>query len=175
MYHTVSSVVNVLQIRNPDAEITLAAKQLRTPHRIILSGSPIQNNLQELWSLFDFIFPGRLGTLPVFMTQFSVPMTQGSYANATEIQVETAYKCACMLRDTINPYLLRRSKSEVQTQIKLPPRHEQVLFCKLTTDQRHLYKTFLRSRVHHDSQDCYSPVVGGARYSRRQHSILFRD
>ncbi len=47
------------KIRNPDARISLAAKCFRTPHRLILSGSPIQNNLKELWSLFDFIFPGR--------------------------------------------------------------------------------------------------------------------
>ena len=61
--------------------------QFRTPHRIILSGSPIQNNLKELWSLFDFIFPGKLGTLPDFMQHFSIPIVQGGYANATEIQV----------------------------------------------------------------------------------------
>jgi DNA excision repair protein ERCC-6 len=45
-------------------------KELNTPHRLILSGSPLQNNLRELWSLFDFIYPGKLGTLPVFMQQF---------------------------------------------------------------------------------------------------------
>ena len=65
------------KIRNPDAQTTLACKRFRTPHRIILSGSPIQNNLKELWSLFDFIIPGKLGTLPVFMEQFSIPITQG--------------------------------------------------------------------------------------------------
>lgn len=62
-------------------------KQFRTPHRIILSGSPMQNNLRELWSLFDFIFPGKLGTLPVFMEQFSVPITMGGYSNASPVQV----------------------------------------------------------------------------------------
>lgn len=80
------------KIRNPDAEITLSVKQFATPHRLILSGSPMQNNLKELWSLFDFVFPGKLGTLPVFMEQFSVPITQGGYANATEVQVQTAYR-----------------------------------------------------------------------------------
>ena len=79
------------KIRNPDAEVTLAAKQLQTPHRIVLTGSPIQNNLRELWSLFDFIFPGKLGTLPVFMAEFSVPMTQGSYIDASNTQVQVAY------------------------------------------------------------------------------------
>jgi DNA excision repair protein ERCC-6 len=68
-------------------QVTLAVKQFRTPHRLILSGSPMQNNLKELWSLFDFIFPGKLGTLPVFLAQMAVPITQGGYANASEVQV----------------------------------------------------------------------------------------
>lgn len=49
------------RIRNPDAETTLTVKRFETPHRFILSGTPIQNNLKELWSLFDFVFPGKLG------------------------------------------------------------------------------------------------------------------
>ena len=61
--------------------------QFRTSHRIILSGSPIQNNLKELWSLFDFVFPGKLGTLPDFMAHFSIPIVQGGYSNATQVQV----------------------------------------------------------------------------------------
>ena len=84
----------------------------------------MQNNLRELWSLFDYVFPGKLGTLPVFMEQFSVPITLGGYVNASKIQVETAYRCACILRDTINPYLLRRLKSDVK--IQLPNKNEQV-------------------------------------------------
>lgn len=50
----------------------------------------MQNNLKELWSLFDFVFPGKLGTLPVFMEQFSVPITMGGYSNASPVQVENA-------------------------------------------------------------------------------------
>ena len=67
--------------------MTLAVKQLATAHRLILSGSPLQNNLKELWSLFDFIYPGKLGTLPVFLQQFSGPITVGGYANASTVQV----------------------------------------------------------------------------------------
>uniref|UniRef100_A0A915LGS6 DNA repair and recombination protein RAD54-like n=1 Tax=Meloidogyne javanica TaxID=6303 RepID=A0A915LGS6_MELJA len=102
------------KIRNPEAKITLTLKELRTPHRLILSGSPLQNNLRELWSLFDFIYPGLLGSLKEFVEKFSIPITQGGYANATSIQVRTAYKCACILRDAISPYLLRRMKKDVQ-------------------------------------------------------------
>ncbi|EEB08942.1 SNF2 family helicase Rhp26 [Schizosaccharomyces japonicus yFS275] len=131
------------KIRNPDAEISILSKQLRTVNRIILSGTPIQNNLTELWNLFDFIFPGRLGTLPVFQNQFALPINIGGYANATNIQVQTSYKCACMLRDLISPYLLRRMKLDVAAD--LPKKSEQVLFCKLTPEQRIAYQQFLNS------------------------------
>ncbi|XP_074089238.1 DNA excision repair protein ERCC-6 isoform X2 [Macrotis lagotis] len=134
------------KIRNPNAAVTLACKQFRTPHRIILSGSPMQNNLKELWSLFDFVFPGKLGTLPVFMEQFSVPITMGGYSNASPVQVKTAYKCACVLRDTINPYLLRRMKSDVKMSLSLPDKNEQVLFCRLTDEQRKVYQNFIDSK-----------------------------
>ena len=56
-------------------------------HRLIMTGSPIQNRLSELWSLFDFVFPGKLGTLPVFQTQFALPIQTGGYANASAMQV----------------------------------------------------------------------------------------
>ncbi|XP_056291715.1 DNA excision repair protein ERCC-6 [Pseudoliparis swirei] len=142
------------KIRNPNAGVTTASKQFRTPHRLILSGSPMQNNLKELWSLFDFVFPGKLGTLPVFMEQFSVPITMGGYCNASPVQVQTAFKCACVLRDTINPYLLRRMKADVKDNLSLPDKNEQVLFCRLTEDQRQVYQTFL------DSKEVYQMLKG---------------
>lgn len=142
------------KIRNPNAAVTLACKQFRTPHRIILSGSPMQNNLKELWSLFDFVFPGKLGTLPVFMEQFSVPITMGGYSNASPVQVKTAYKCACVLRDAINPYLLRRMKADVKMSLSLPDKNEQVLFCRLTDEQRQVYQNFI------DSKEVYQILNG---------------
>ncbi|TKW12916.1 hypothetical protein SEVIR_5G066600v4 [Setaria viridis] len=131
------------RIRNPNAEITLVCKQLQTVHRIIMTGAPIQNKLSELWSLFDFVFPGKLGVLPVFETEFSVPITVGGYANATPLQVSTAYRCAVVLRDLIMPYLLRRMKADVNAQ--LPKKTEHVLFCSLTPEQRATYRAFLAS------------------------------
>lgn len=64
------------------AQVTLLCKQIRTVHRLVLTGTPIQNNLRELWSLFDFVFPGRLGTLPAFEAEFANPIRVGGYANA---------------------------------------------------------------------------------------------
>lgn len=131
------------KIRNPNSEISLACKRVKTYNRIILSGTPIQNNLIELWSLFDFVFPGRLGTLPVFELQFAVPINMGGYANASNVQVQAGYKCAVILRDLISPYLLRRLKVDVAQD--LPKKNEMVVFVKLTRFQQDMYEKFLGS------------------------------
>ncbi|KAJ5579978.1 Helicase C-terminal, partial [Penicillium hispanicum] len=131
------------KIRNPDAGITFSCKELRTPHRIILSGTPIQNSLIDLWSLFDFVFPLRLGNLVNFKNQFEIPIRQGGYASASNLQVQTAAKCAETLKEAISPYLLQRFKTDVAAD--LPKKTEQVIFCKLTQYQRTIYKRFLGS------------------------------
>ncbi|KAF7540748.1 hypothetical protein G7054_g1137 [Neopestalotiopsis clavispora] len=131
------------KIRNPNSAITQYCKELKTPNRIILSGTPMQNNLLELWSLFDFIFPLRLGTLPDFRVQFEIPIRIGGYANASNLQILTAQKCAEILKDTISPYLIQRQKVNVAKD--LPEKKEQVLFCKLTKQQRDAYQLFLQS------------------------------
>ncbi|MCJ1383407.1 hypothetical protein MMC17_006521 [Xylographa soralifera] len=142
------------KIRNPNTAITIYCKELRTANRIILSGTPMQNNLVELWSLFDFVFPMRLGTLVNFRQQFEIPIRQGGYANASNLQVQTASKCAEMLKDTISPYLLQRIKVDVAAD--LPKKTEQVLFCKLTRSQREAYENFLGS-------DDMSSILNGKR------------
>ena len=131
------------KIRNPNTAITIYCKELRTANRIILSGTPMQNNLVELWSLFDFVFPMRLGTLVNFRQQFEFPIRQGGYANASNLQVQTAMQCAETLKETISPYLLQRFKADVASD--LPKKSEQVLFCKLTKFQRDTYENFLTS------------------------------
>jgi DNA excision repair protein ERCC-6 len=131
------------KIRNPNTAITIYCKELRTANRVILSGTPMQNNLVELWSLFDFVFPMRLGTLVNFRQAFEVPIKLGGYANATNLQVLTATKCAETLKSAISPYLLQRLKVDVASD--LPKKSEQVLFCKLTRPQREAYEAFLSS------------------------------
>uniref|UniRef100_A0A7I4XVA1 DNA repair and recombination protein RAD54-like n=1 Tax=Haemonchus contortus TaxID=6289 RepID=A0A7I4XVA1_HAECO len=134
------------KIRNPTAQITKAVKKFHTPCRLILSGTPLQNSLTEIWSLMDFVYSGRLNTLDTFNERFAIPITQGGYANATKQQLLTAYKCAVVLRDTISPFILRRMKNHVQKTLVLPDKNEKVLFCEITEDQRHLYREYLASR-----------------------------
>jgi DNA excision repair protein ERCC-6 len=135
------------KIRNPATQTAILCKQLKTTHRYILSGTPIQNNLIELWSLFDFVFPGKLGTVSVFKEEFSMPIHAGGYLNANSAQVRRAYASACALRDLIEPFLLRRLKVDVAKQ--LPSKREQIIFCPLTEYQRRLYLAFLESEPVH--------------------------
>ncbi|XP_014231795.1 DNA excision repair protein ERCC-6-like [Trichogramma pretiosum] len=133
------------KIRNPEAKASKVVKRFLTPHRLLLTGSPMQNSLKELWSLFDFILPGKLGTLPAFMEHCAGPITRGGYANASRLQEITAFQVATMLKEAITPYMLRRTKYDVQHHINLPTKNEQVLFCSLTEEQRELYEAHLRS------------------------------
>ena len=112
------------RIRNPDAAVSASARSLPTPHRLLLTGSPIQNRLRELWSLVDWVFPGRLGSLQMFEAQFGAPIAADGWSHATSVVRATAQQCALVLRDIISPYLLRRLKRDVNAH--LPTKTEQV-------------------------------------------------
>lgn len=127
------------KIRNPDSGITLAVKSLGTCNRLLLSGSPIQNDLKELWSLIDFVYPGKLGTLPVFEQQFVLPIKQAELRNAAMVQTMRALNCTRILQELIKACILRRRKHELQDVLKLPSQAEHVLFCSLTPIQYEVY------------------------------------
>ena len=133
------------KIRNPNADITLTCKLLPSYHRVLLSGTPIQNSLRELWSLFDFVFPGRLGTLSVFEQTFAASIRAGGYANATKLQYEIAVRCATTLQSMVRPYMLRRKKDDLILVTELPAKTEQVLFCQLSEKQKFIYQEILSS------------------------------
>ncbi|KAL7700393.1 SNF2 family helicase-like protein [Lotmaria passim] len=133
------------KISNPEAGVTLAAKSFTTPHRLILSGSPIQNSLKELWCLFDFVRPGLLGTMNRFIDEFELPISQSRNVRASPLALATAVECAKTLQHHIAPYLLRRLKRQVNT--KLPPKYERVLRVPLTDQQLEQYLQVLSSPV----------------------------
>ena len=102
------------KIKNSKVRISQTCRLLRTVHRLLISGTPLQNNLKELWSLFDFVYPGRLGTQEAFVSTFVVPIHKGIYSNASLEQSQLGYQMSLMLQDTIDPYILRRLKRVLQ-------------------------------------------------------------
>lgn len=111
-------------IKNASTESAKAARLLRGRHRLALSGTPIENHLGELWSLFEFLNPGMLGSASVFR------MGRGSGGRLDEAQ-------RALLSQALRPFLLRRTKSQVARD--LPDKVQQTLFCRLEPAQRALY------------------------------------
>jgi SNF2 family DNA or RNA helicase len=115
-------------IKNPGAQVSHAVRQLDARHRICLSGTPIENHLGELWSLFDFLMPGLLGTADTFRDTFRTP-----------IEKEGKQQRADALASKVGPLILRRTKDQVATE--LPPKTVIPHLIELGSDEKDLYET----------------------------------
>ena len=121
-------------IKNASSKVTHAACRLDTKHRIGLSGTPIENNLGELWSQFAFLMPGLLGHRKSFNRRFRSPIEkEGDVVRQRQLSLR------------IRPFILRRTKAAVATE--LPPKHTILRRITLAPDQRELYET-IRATMH---------------------------
>ena len=117
-------------IKNPSSATAQAAKRLPAERRLALTGTPIENRLSEIWSIFDFVSPGLLGPLDKFEQRFSRPIEAGDH------------KAAKRLKATIHPFILRRTKLEVAAD--LPDKIEIDQVCEMVGDQRAVYNQIAR-------------------------------
>ncbi len=113
-------------IKNPESQTYKAILKLSSKWRITLTGTPIENRLEELWAQMNFLNPGLLGTLPQFQRQFVNPIKNNDNRKLLS------------LKKYIEPYLLRRTKHEVTKQ--LPPLTKQVIYCEMTKEQKSVYE-----------------------------------
>ena len=121
-------------IRNPDTEAAKALRQLRSVRRFALTGTPLENGVRDLWSIYHFLLPGYLGSRDNFKERFESPL--GSGAASPESR-----KAAERLRKLVRPYFLRRTKREVLKD--LPEKIEQVLWSDLSPVQNQVYRKLL--------------------------------
>jgi superfamily II DNA or RNA helicase len=112
-------------IKNPESVGAIACKSLKSLHRLALSGTPVENRLKELWSIFDFLMPEFLGNLREFNETFERPIEAG----ASEVGQK--------LRKIVHPFILRRLKSQVEKE--LPERTDIINTCDMDDEQRSLY------------------------------------
>jgi DNA excision repair protein ERCC-6 len=163
------------KIRNHESAISKLVKRLTADLRLAVSGSPIQNSLVELWSLFDFAVPGLLGTLDVFEREYADPIKAGGYTGANSFVVFRAYTAAVSLRDLIKPFLLRRVKSQVHA--NLPGKSEQIFFVKLTPLQERAYQKFLNSSLCRSILSGHTEAFTGIDHLRKvcNHPALLND
>lgn len=133
-WHTV--VLDEAQaIKNPDSQVSRAAYALKAHFPVALSGTPLENRLEELWSMFHFSHRGLLSGRSQFRDRYSLPIEQGNKKKLAE------------LREKTKPFILRRLKREVAPE--LPPRTDMVLEVELEPSERELY-TAVRAATHKD-------------------------
>ncbi|MEO1298255.1 MAG: DEAD/DEAH box helicase [Cyanobacteria bacterium J06636_16] len=119
-------------IKNPKAAQTRAILKLDANHRLALTGTPVENRLLDLWSIFNFLNPGYLGTQAQFRKQFELP-----------IQKSNSKTRSATLKKLVEPFILRRVKTDQSIIKDLPDKVEQKLFCNLTKEQASLYEAVL--------------------------------
>jgi TATA-binding protein-associated factor len=149
-------------IKNPKAKTSIAVKSLKSYHRLILSGTPIQNNVLELWSLFDFLMPGFLGSEKVFQDRFAKPIAASRNAKSSSKEQEAGALAIEALHKQVLPFLLRRLKEEVLND--LPPKILQNYYCDLSDLQRRLFDDFGRKEKRRVQDAAADKSVEGKRH-----------
>lgn len=120
-------------IKNPDAQRARAARTLIAKHRIALSGTPVENKLDELWSLMEFLIPGLFGTRHGFRRNIAVPIERFGDKNVAD-----------RLKQGIAPFLLRRVKTDSNVISDLPEKIERLEYTPLTKEQADLYEKVMQ-------------------------------
>ncbi|MEL6489160.1 MAG: DEAD/DEAH box helicase [Cyanobacteria bacterium J06634_6] len=120
-------------IKNPKAAQTKAILKLSARHRLALTGTPIENRLLDLWSIFNFLNPGYLGKESQFRKSFELPIARDN--NRTQ---------SAVLKKLVEPFILRRVKTDQSIIKDLPSKVEQKLYCNLTKEQAALYEATVR-------------------------------
>jgi superfamily II DNA or RNA helicase len=121
-------------IKNRTTQNAKAAKKIRADHKLVLTGTPIENSVADLWSIMDFLMPGYLSNHKVFREQYELPISRGG-PDADLAQIK--------LRRKLHPFLMRRLKTEVARD--LPPKIQRVAHSVLSKDQHMVYKELLES------------------------------
>ncbi len=120
-------------IKNPKAAQTKAILKLKATHRLALTGTPVENRLLDLWSIFNFLNPGYLGKQTQFRKAFEVP-----------IQRDSDRAKALTLKKLVEPFILRRVKTDKNIIKDLPDKVEQKVYCNLTPEQASLYEAVVQ-------------------------------
>jgi SNF2 family DNA or RNA helicase len=116
-------------IKNPQAKQTRALRKLAAPRRIALTGTPVENRLSELWSIMEFLNPGYLGSEAAFRRRYALPIERYRDPSATT-----------ELRKLVEPFILRRVKTDPTVIKDLPSKNEMKVYCSLTREQATLYQ-----------------------------------
>ncbi|XP_014294229.1 lymphoid-specific helicase isoform X2 [Halyomorpha halys] len=129
------------RLKNYKSQLARTLSEFSTVNRLLLTGTPLQNNLMELWSLLHFLLPEVFDSLDAFQSWFQVEDIERGDTAERLIEQEKKDHILAVLHKILNPFLLRRVKAEVN--LSLPHKKEVVVYCPLTKVQRKLYEALL--------------------------------
>lgn len=129
------------RLKSIEAKTTKALRSLKTQRRVVLSGTPIQNNLQEYYAMVDFVNPGILSDFKTFKKTYEQPILRSREPGASLAQKTLGQSRADELAELSQNYILRRGSDVIAHH--LPPRHDYCLFIALTKAQRKIYASIL--------------------------------
>jgi hypothetical protein len=134
-----------------------ASRRLKSKHKLILTGTPVQNKVFEVWSTFDFLMPNFLGTSSSFSKEFARPITKGQSAGATALDVVTSMEKLRLLHQQVLPFILRREKEQVLPE--LPPKTITTILCEMSPLQARLYSNFCSGAAAKKSLDSLQRAI----------------
>ena len=130
-------------LKNPGSATARASRLIKSRHKLILSGTPVQNHVNELWAVFDFLMPNFLGSEAVFTKSFAKPIINGQSSGASPSAIGTSINKLKLLHQTVLPFILRREKQDVMKE--LPPKVMSDIPCVLSSVQATMYQQFIES------------------------------
>uniref|UniRef100_A0A0F7Z6P9 DNA repair and recombination protein RAD54B n=1 Tax=Crotalus adamanteus TaxID=8729 RepID=A0A0F7Z6P9_CROAD len=133
------------RLKNSSIKTTAALLSLSCERRIILTGTPVQNDLQEFYALIEYVNPGILGPLSAYKKVYEEPILRSQEPSAAEEDIELGEKRAAELMHLTGFFILRRTQEVINK--FLPPKKESILFCRPTMLQLALYHTLLNSQI----------------------------
>lgn len=133
------------RIKNSKSNVAKALNQVRTLRRVVMTGSPLQNNLDEYWCMIDFVRPNYLGSLAEFRNQFVNPIMNGQCSDSSAADVKLMQYRVHVLHQRLQGFVQRRTHEVLRN--ALPPKHEYVISLRLTPVQESLYRQLLASSV----------------------------
>ncbi|CAH0475682.1 unnamed protein product [Peronospora belbahrii] len=136
------------RLKNANSQVNKALSSLACRRRLLLSGTPMQNDLEEFFAMVDFTNPNILGTPSEFRKKFLGPILVGREPDSTDRERSVAQSCSAVLCETVNQFILRRGN--ILNAKHLPPKLMQVICCPLSPLQEQLYKHFLSSSACRD-------------------------
>ena len=160
-------------IKNPKTATAKAAQCLRSQHKLLLSGSPVQNSINELWAVFNWLMPNYLGSNSHFSKHFGREIGKSQLPGASSGNIRRGMKKLKVLHQQVLPFVLRREKDSVLQQ--LPPKIITDVPCSLVKEQASLYNSLCVDETTRNAIELFNSCITDSEHPNKVENIINRN